>query len=217
MNHFTVEKPMNYERLIAYGKQQAPEKQEALFQEYMNIHGWCALGEGRRFYNYVRNPKVNGCVVEIGSFKGLSTMFLAAGAKEAGCKVYAVDPHPPQVALEFNGGKPIRPEFQANIDRFGFQDIIVQIVKTSEDAVKLWDMPIKLLYVDGEHTYDAVMKDYAWTQYVAPGGVISYDDSGKGSEVWRAMNDTIRKNSDFTEFDAANSWFVRSGNEWWNS
>lgn len=145
-------------------------------------------------------------------------MFLAAGAKETGCKVYAVDPHPQTVADEFNKGIRTLEEFKRNIHRFGFEDTVIPIIKTSEQAIQEYSGgPIKLLYVDGEHTYDAVMKDYAWLKYVMPGGVMSYDDAGSGSEVWRAMNETIRKNPEFVEFDSANAWFVRSGNEWWQT
>lgn len=67
-----------------------------------DIEGWLADVEGALLYSLARKCNANGVIVEIGSWKGKSTIFIAKGS-EAGqrVRVYAIDPHPHEGMLKF--------------------------------------------------------------------------------------------------------------------
>jgi predicted O-methyltransferase YrrM len=59
-----------------------------------NIDGWLFEREGELLYDLAKNCTGKGVIVEIGSWKGKSTIWLGKGSKR-GKKVliYAIDPH----------------------------------------------------------------------------------------------------------------------------
>jgi len=110
-----------------------------------------------------------GTIVEIGSWKGKSTIYLAKGAVcgGKGLKVYAIDPH-------IHGTEQI---FRNNVKKAGFDNIVVPVVMNSEEAIKQWHQPISLLFIDGAHDYENVKKDFTlWEPHVMAGGTIAFHD-----------------------------------------
>jgi predicted O-methyltransferase YrrM len=110
-----------------------------------------------------------GAIVEIGSWKGKSTIWLAKGSKSVGReKVFAVDPI---ISTE--------PEFRRNIKRAEVSDWVIQLAMKSSDAVANWKKPIRLLWVDGSHEYEDVKKDvHLWGSHLVYGGIIVLHDLG---------------------------------------
>lgn len=111
----------------------------------------------------------HGAIVEIGSYKGKSTVYLAKGAEfsNEGLKVYAIDPH-------LLGTERI---FKENIKKLKLDDIVVPLIMKSEEAVKQWREPISLLFIDGAHDYENAKKDFAlWEPWVIAGGTIAFHD-----------------------------------------
>ncbi len=110
-----------------------------------------------------------GAIVEIGSWKGGSTVYLAKGA-EAGSlenKVYAIDPH-------FGGTERI---FKETMQKAGVNHIVVPMIMKSEGAVKSWCSPISLLLIDGIHDYENTRKDFVlWEPYIVTRGVVCFHD-----------------------------------------
>lgn len=121
-----------------------------------------------------------GAIVEIGSWKGKSTIYLALGSRSVGGeKVYAVDPHRP--LAEEGYFENTEAEFLQNIRKAGVESHVVPLVMTSREAAKGWTKPVRLLWIDGDHRYDQVKQDFLlWEPHVVEGGII-------------AMHDTIRK------------------------
>ena len=61
-----------------------------------NVEGWLDDSEGAYLYSLAQQCSKLGCIVEIGSWKGKSTIWLAKGSESVGGeKVYAIDPHTP--------------------------------------------------------------------------------------------------------------------------
>lgn len=124
-----------------------------------------------------------GVIVEIGSWKGKSTVALARGsAKASSEKIYAIDPH---CVLPEEGYsrylEDTTSEFLANISRAGVEDRVVPMIMTSEEAAKGWNQPIRVLWIDGDHRYEAAKLDFTlWEPFLVEGGIL-------------AMHDTIRK------------------------
>jgi predicted O-methyltransferase YrrM len=121
-----------------------------------------------------------GVIVEIGSFKGKSTVALARGAAATHqAKVYAIDPH--RIQPEEGYLENTQAAFLANIKNGGVENQVVPMIMTSEAAAKGWDKPVRLLWIDGDHRYEPSKLDFnLWEPYVVEGGII-------------AMHDTIRK------------------------
>ncbi len=151
-----------------------------------------------------------GAIVEIGSFAGRSTCWLAAGAKAAGReKVFAVDTF--QGSPEHQPGRPcchpvIESEgstlrlFKENIKAQGLDGHVEAIVATSEEASAMWDRPIRLLFIDGDHSYEASKMDYArWSPFVAPGGMIAFHDINQWEGVTRFYHALLACTKEYTE------------------
>ena len=86
--------------------------------------------------------------------------------------------------------------FQANIRRFGLEQWVTPVVATSEDAPKQVEIDsIRLLYIDGLHTYDGVHADIeTWLPRVVPGGVVvfdDYDNTLEGMGVKQAVDELL--------------------------
>lgn len=141
------------------------------------------IDEANLLFNLAKNSDKKGVIVEIGSYKGGSTIILAKGS-DAGEKniVYTVDPHTPKpeeykIGTE-NIPKNVKPIFLANIKKSGYENKIVPIFEYSNQAAKKWNKPISLLWIDGDHNYSSVKKDIlSWEKYLIAGGIIAFHDT----------------------------------------
>ena len=144
--------------------------------------GWCHPDERRRLYELAKGSPGNA-VVEIGTWKGLSTCFLAAAGKQ----VYAFDPyafetwqatkewpqHPDnEKAQEFAGRQWVALGLNARIE----QHIAASPQCLAEMNGRLPSL-FGLVFVDGLHTYEGALADMqAWGPRVAPGGYLLLHD-----------------------------------------
>src|SRR5437870_10215952 len=97
------------------------------------VDGWLNYGEGRLLYQLARGCSGKGAIVEIGSWKGKSTIWLGHGSHDGRrIKIHAVDPH---TGSPEHLGKSRRvwtfEEFQQNIKAAGVDDVIVPHVDYS--------------------------------------------------------------------------------------
>jgi len=144
------------------------------------IDGWLADHEGRLLYELARRCTGRGVIVEIGSWKGRSTVWLASGSK-AGARVtvHAIDPHTGSPEHRPGGAQVATfEEFRANVARAGVDDIVAPLVKPSLEVAASFDRPVELLFIDGDHSYEAVLADFrAWFPMVLTGGVVAFHDT----------------------------------------
>ncbi|HEY7217093.1 MAG TPA: class I SAM-dependent methyltransferase [Candidatus Binatia bacterium] len=149
-------------------------------EDVYGVPGMLTRDEVDYLYRLAKRNPGNGVIVEIGSRKGLSTIALARGtAGVDGEKVFAIDPHEPipEEGYDDNSEK----EFLANLKRAGVDQFVVPMIMTSEQAAIDWSHPVRMLWIDGDHRYDAVHLDFAlWEPHLVEGGIL-------------AMHDTIRK------------------------
>jgi len=125
------------------------------------IQGMLREEEGEFLYNLAKNCKGKGVIVEIGSWKGKSTVFLARGSKAGNkVKVYAIDPH--QGSQDHQDQKVANTfgEFKKNIEKAGVADLVEFLKTTSQKASKNWKRPIELLWIDGDHSFPMVKLDF---------------------------------------------------------
>lgn len=121
-------------------------------------------------------------IVELGSFRGKSTAYLAAGSKAgAGAPVHAVDPWdlPGNPFGKHGYSDPsVREAFDAQLRSVRLRARVEAHQAFSTDAARTWSGPlVGLLYIDGDHSEHAIRADLAaWEQHLAPGAVVAFDD-----------------------------------------
>ncbi len=147
--------------------------------------------EAKQLYDLAKKNASQGILVEIGSAWGGSACLLSQASKEAsGNKVYCVDPwsdSAKDIETYWNkeslgDGKPFTSnsfygKFLANVRENGAPEQIEPIRGKSVEAAKKWSQPIQLLFIDGDHAYEAVKADIeAWEPFLAKGGTIAFHD-----------------------------------------
>ena len=151
-------------------------------------------------------------IVELGTYQGRTALFMAWGARQGrGAHVYAIDPWdlpgkrgPYNQNPEGGRGKH-RKAFtdpgtynwaRYNVRANGYANQVSLIRDFSVKAAEKWSAgPVGLLFVDGDHRYDAVRADVsAWAAHLAPDAVIAFDDyAATHPEVIRAVDDMVNE------------------------
>jgi predicted O-methyltransferase YrrM len=144
------------------------------------VDGWLSRPEGRRLWRLARNCMGRGAIVEIGSWKGKSTIWLANGSRAGkSAKIHAVDPHTGSTEHQRDFGRVWTfEEFQRNIKAAGVDDLVVPHVDYSESVATSFNEPVELIFIDGLHEYEGVKADFeAWFPKVIEGGVMAFHDT----------------------------------------
>jgi predicted O-methyltransferase YrrM len=137
------------------------------------VRGWLGTKEAGTLYAATRACTGRGVIVEIGSWKGKSTICLAYGSRAgAGVPVYAIDLHRPRSFRAFT----------RNVERAGVAELVRPIRGPSQQAVAEIKEPIELLFVDGAHEEHLVREDFEqWVPKVVEGGTVVFHDT-----VWHS-------------------------------
>jgi predicted O-methyltransferase YrrM len=128
----------------------------------------------------VRPP---GLIVEIGSFRGRSTIVLRRAAAP-GVEVVAIDPHrgsdrgPQEIVADAARGEADHEAFHANLRMAGVDGDVRHVRRLSQDALDEVRGSHDLLYVDGAHRYGPARADIErWGLRTAPGGTMLVHDA----------------------------------------
>jgi len=134
-----------------------------------DVPGWLTDEEGEALYELAKRCSGRGAIVEIGSWKGKSTICLGLGSRAGGAvRIFAIDPH-----ADYRFG-----DFKTNVERAGIADLVTPIASLSQPAADGFDDPIELLFVDGSHEYDLVLEDFEkWVPKVVDGGWVAFHDT----------------------------------------
>jgi MMP 1-O-methyltransferase len=134
-----------------------------------DVPGWLSDEEGEALYELAKECTGKGVIVEIGSWKGKSTICLGLGSKAGGgVRIFAVDPH-----ADYRHG-----EFKENIERAGIADLVTPLKGLSQSVADTFDEPIELLFVDGSHEEELVREDFEkWVPKVVEGGTVAFHDT----------------------------------------
>lgn len=147
-----------------------------------SIKGFLAPSEGRFLYETARGVSREECIVEIGSFKGRSTICIGKGVSDGhGAKIYAVDPHSvsSEEYVRYYGEEDTYDEFLENLQRAGVSSLVTPVKETSLDAAAVFfGEPIGLLFIDALHELTAVTQDFeAWFPKLKEGGIVAFHDA----------------------------------------
>ena len=157
---------------------------------FNSVKGFIDHNEGICLYNYALNSSKKGPILEIGSYCGKSTIYIATAAKKySGC-VYSVDHHTGseenQVGWEYHdielfdeetGRINSFPEFMRNLRKANLLDTVVPIVSDSSLVSRYWKIPLSMVFIDGGHTMEAAFNDFNnWKDKIIKGGILAIHD-----------------------------------------
>jgi len=133
-----------------------------------NIHSDSHKKEMECHYKYYKNA--SSCIVEIGVLNGDTAKQFAANVS---CPVYGIDPIiPDSMNPNLLGSEELIKQSCKNYSNYIF------IKDYSYNVSKSWNKEVDYIFIDGDHTYPAVKKDFEdWIKFVKIGGHISFHDS----------------------------------------
>jgi predicted O-methyltransferase YrrM len=164
-----------------------------------------------------------GPLVEIGTYCGLSSIYLGAAARAGGTVLFSVDHHrgseENQAGWDFHDTEVVDPAtgrmdtlpfFRRTLADAALEDVVIGVVGYSAAVASAWRTPIALLFIDGGHGEEPAWADYkGWTPHIADGGWLAIhdvfpnpEDGGRPPyELYRHALD----NDGFTEVSATGS------------
>jgi len=185
--------------------------------------GFMPTAEGLALFDAATAYAARGPVLEIGSYCGKSTIYLAAAARAAGQLVITVDHHrgseehqpgweyhDPRLVDPATGRIDTLPSLRATLAAAGLEDQVVVVVGRSADVARLWGTPLGLVFIDGGHTDAAAITDYeGWAPWVAHGGALAihdvFADPAEGGQAPYRIYQRALKSGAFTEVRAEGS------------
>jgi MMP 1-O-methyltransferase len=152
--------------------------------------GFMPPDEGLALYATAGAHAHLGPILEIGTYCGKSTIYLAAAARQAGRVVVTVDHHhgseenqpgweyhDPSLVDQRTGRLDTLPHLRATMAEAGLDDHVIAVVGRSAEVARLWRAPLGMLFIDGGHTAAAAEADYeGWAPWVMPGGALAIHD-----------------------------------------
>ena len=119
-------------------------------------------------------------ILEIGSFKGKSTVGLGSIAKRYRLgPVVAVDPHtaPSVTDPDLLGQASSWDDFRRSLQTAGVADAVETHRAYSHDLARGWNRPIRFLWIDGDHTYAGAKEDLdLFRTHLADGAIVALHD-----------------------------------------
>lgn len=175
-----------------------------------DVRGFLPDDEGRALYELALEAAALGPILEIGSYCGRSTIWLAEAARQLDSVVLALDHHrgseehqPGEMfhdgaLLDELGRVDTLREFRRNIATAGVEDHVIALVANSRAVAHRWQGDFGMVFIDGGHSLDAALADWRlFGPRVVPGGILAihdvFPDAAEGGQapftIWRmAMN-----------------------------
>ena len=165
--------------------------------------------------------KISGKIVEVGVWKGRTTITLGLGSSLTDLKIDCIDTFlGSEEHKDTLNGKSTYDEFVENIEKFKLSDKINIVRKSSvEAALDYKANSIDAVFIDAAHDYINVKNDIsAWFQCLKHGGIMMghdypdpQDKNGGFEDLARAVNENVRDNDKyFYNFGyVAGLWFAQ--------
>jgi predicted O-methyltransferase YrrM len=164
-----------------------PENLAALVE---TTRGFMPADEGLALHAAALEHLQGGVGLEIGTYCGKSTIYLAHAAASTGSTVVTIDHHrgseEQQPGWEYHDPTLIDPEVglmdtlpfaRRAIAASGLEESVVAMVGRSSAISRWWQTPLDLVFVDGGHTDEAAQADYrGWAPHVRLGGALVIHD-----------------------------------------
>lgn len=174
---------------------------------FLNTDNWFDYAG---FYQFVSNQNFK-VFVEVGVWKGHSISFLGNLLRNKDVQIFAVDLW--NETYEYENVPNLKRQkqflydiYRENIRSSGLQDRIQDIKMLSwEAASRFEDGGVDFVFIDADHSYEAVIKDIdAWLPKVRAGGIISGHDYFNPCGVKQAVDEKFGQRVRFN----GSCWYV---------
>ena len=173
---------------------------------HADVRGFLPDDEGLQLYEWALAATATGPLLEIGSYCGRSTIWLAQAAQARQTAVFAIDHHrgseEHQIGESHHDAALVNAEglfdtfaaFRRNIAQADLEQVVIPIVTGSTQFSAHWAGPLSVVFIDGGHSLDAALADYRhWAPRIAPGGILAihdvFPDPAEGGQapytIWR--------------------------------
>ena len=183
-------------------------------EELVELVPWPEPLEGCLLHALVQATHTAGkCVIEIGSRRGRSLSMLAMALRGVGSDsfLFSIDP---QEEHRHNFE-----QARVALMQIGEADRLVQIKATSDRAATVLGRGVaSFIFVDGDHSYDQLIRDFEnYREVLASGGCLVFHDYGYGNhnglpeadpDVRRALDDTVLSATGFRPLLLAHTQFA---------
>ena len=198
-------------------------KELSVLIDERNIKGFLHKDEGEALYAAAKTVGDLGPCLEIGSYCGKSTLYLALACRETNNRVFAVDHHrgseEHQLGEEYHDAELYDqatqrmnsfPAFQNTIDTFNFTQDVIPVVAKSENLVKHWSTPLGMVFVDGGHSLESAMHDcLQWSTKIMTGGILAihdiYENESMGGQAPKQAMQALIQKSNFQVIEQVRS------------
>jgi glycosyltransferase involved in cell wall biosynthesis/predicted O-methyltransferase YrrM len=161
-------------------KSVSPVAYQTIHDAVESIEGFMIPGQEEYLFNKVKSLPEDAVIVEIGSFKGRSTVAMGYACIGTNRKIYAID------TWDGNDSDFAERQFfeiwQPNIQANDLEEYILPLRGYSHDVLKDWQeltngKAIDFIFIDGSHQYLDVLKDFEMSfPLVKHGGWIAFHD-----------------------------------------
>jgi len=171
------------------------------------VPGFMPAGEGLALHAAGLQAAGAGPLLEIGSWCGLSALYLGDAAEQAGTVLFCVDHHrgseenqagwehhDPTLVDPRTGRIDTLPTFRRTVEDAGLEATVIAVVGESTVVAAHWQTRLGMVFIDGGHGQAPAHADFdAWSPLVAAGGLLAihdvFEDPADGGrppyEIWR--------------------------------
>ena len=153
------------------------------------IKGFMPANEGKALLKWAEKFSNFGPILEIGTYCGKSSLYLALGAQKTDQYVFTIDHHLGSEEHQLNeeyfdneiydfSKKRVNtfPLLIKNINKLNVKNI-VPIVSESKKSSFNWKTNLGMLFIDGGHSFESANNDYeCWESKIAEGGCLAIHD-----------------------------------------
>jgi len=161
-----------------------------LYSRENNIPTHLTVGEKRLLMNLAKRC-LGTTYVEIGSYYGASSCFIARGVEgsQTGGRLFCVDTWMNDAMTE--GNRDTYQQFRNNTLPYG--GIITPLRNRSSEAAELVHTEVNFLFVDGDHSYQGVVTDIqAWFPKLSRDALVIFHDYSWAEGVQKAVNEFVK-------------------------
>ncbi|MGQ0650549.1 MAG: class I SAM-dependent methyltransferase [Gemmatimonadaceae bacterium] len=175
---------------------------DAALAQVRATRGYLSDREARFLFLAAALGPASGDVLEIGSFKGRSTVALAAGVRLRGSgMVHAVDPHtaPSPTDPDLQGLASSWEAFSRSIESAGLSSHVKAHRSFSQDIAPGFTARLRVLWIDGDHTTEGARRDLRlFVPFLERGAIVAmHDVLGTWEGSLRVFCDDVLGSDDF--------------------
>lgn len=185
------------------------EAKELHSHREVKVKGWFSEKQKKWYRQTISNIQ-NGTIVEVGVYGGVSVLSVIDICIKNNNTIYAIDPWEKLETLTDQKvdektiknaqerAKSLRLNLEKIIDKYQYHNHLKLICDFSPQASNNFeDSSLDLVFIDGNHTYDAVVKDInGWWKKVKPGKMLSgHDYDVKKFGVKKAVDEFVKENN----------------------